>query len=274
MPLINKHSKFIKEKFVKNKSLNNLRNSIACCISLLILSTSTPVRAQNTFGNFFKGVLDAVVCGPGGKMCDQTYNPDAKNAMIENPEQVMKFIDAAGAYLSGQRDQPVGERNKTFAANKSTIAVTAKPPISLQPPLDNEAFQKLMKSNVGLASAIQGYLQKQATSIALLKTYSDGGDPWAQMFYGLAYGDDWTGIANSAESCRWIRESASAGVSSARYFIAKKAYVRADCFSETPTLEQAKIWAELALMSNDASIKQDSRELINKILAEQIAGSK
>jgi hypothetical protein len=259
---------------MKNKSLEHLRNSIACCISLLVLTTSTPVNAQNSVGDFFKGVLDAVVCGPGGKMCDQTYNPNAKNAMIENPEQIMKFIDAADAYINGQRDNPVGERNKTFAANKSAIAVTAKPPTSLQPPLDNEAFQKIMKSNLGLASAIQGYLQKQVTSIALLKSYADGGDPWAQMFYGLAYGDDWTGIANTAESCRWIKESASAGVSSARYFIAKKAYVRADCFSEIPTLEQAKIWAELALMSNDDSIKQDAKELINKILKEQITGSK
>ena len=117
-------------------------------------------------------------------------------------------------------------------------------------------------------------MQKQTASIPQLKTYSEGGDPWAQMFYGLAYGDDWTGIANPAESCRWIRESASAGVSSARFFIAKKAYVRADCFSETPTLEQAKIWAELASMSNDESIKQDSKELIGRILKDQLTGSK
>jgi len=232
------------------------------------------VSAENTVGNFFKGVLDTVVCGPSGKMCDQNYNPDAKNAMIESPEQVMKFIDAADAYLNGKRDQPLGERNKAFVANKSTIATTAKPPQSIQPPLDNDAFQKLMKSNVGLASAIQGYLQKQSTSVALLKSYADGGDPWAKMFYGLAYADDWTGIANTAESCRWIKESATAGVSSARYFIAKKAYVRADCFSETPTLEQAKIWAELALMSNDESIKEDSKELITRILQEQLSGSK
>ena len=258
---------------MKNKSVNHFRKYIVFFISAFV-TISGPVSAQNSVGDFFKGVLDSVVCGPGGKMCDQTYNPNAKNAMIENPEQIMKFIDAADVYLNGRRDQPLEDRNKTFVANKSKIAVTAKPPTSLQPPLDNDAFQKLMKSNVGLASAIQGYLQKQVTSVALLKSYADAGDPWAQMFYGLAYSDDWTGIANPAESCRWIKESASAGVSSARYFIAKKAYVRADCFSETPTLEQAKIWAELALMSNDDSIKQDSKELITKILKEQLTGSK
>lgn len=259
---------------MKNKSINHLLRSFPFFIIALAITTSLPVSAQSAFGEFLKGVVDSVVCGPGGKMCDQTYNPNAKNAMIENPEQITKFIDAADAYLSGKRDQPLEERNKTFVANKSAIAVTAKPPTSIQPPLDNDAFQKIMKSNIGLASAIQGYLQKQVASIAPLKSYAEGGDPWAQMFYGLAYGDDWTGIANSAESCRWIRESASYGVSSARYFIAKKAYVRSDCFSETPTLEQAKIWAELALMSNDAPIKQDSKELISKILKEQITGSK
>jgi len=261
---------------VKITPMRYLQKVSAISIAVLLVEVAAPnlALAQDSGGGFFRGLLDAVVCGPGGKMCDQTYNPAAKNAMIENPEQVLKFIDAADAFLNGKRDQPVGERNKTFVANKSAAAVTAKPPSSINPALDNDAFQKLMKSNGGLATAIQGYLQKQTTSIAQLKTFSEGGDPWAQMFYGLAYGDDWTGITNPAESCRWIKESAAAGVSSARYFIAKKAYVRADCFSETPTLEQAKIWAELASMSNDESIKQDSKELINKILKEQLTGSK
>lgn len=230
--------------------------------------------AQDSSGGFFKDILSAVMCGPGGKMCDQTYNPNAKNAMFENPEQLLKFISAADAFLNGQRDQPVGERNKTFVANKSKIAVTATPPSDLNPPLDNDAFQKVMKANGGLALAIQGYLQKQTSSISQLKAAAEGGEPWAQMFYGLAYGDSWTGIANPAESCRWIKEAASAGISSARFFIAKKAYIRADCFSETPTLEQAKIWAELASMSNDDVMKQDSKMLIATILKEQLKGGK
>jgi hypothetical protein len=168
----------------------------------------------------------------------------------------------------------VGERNANFSANNSAIAVTAKPPTSLSPSLDNDAFQRMMKTNAGLESAVQGYLQKQTASVAQLKTLAEGGEPWAQMFYGLAFGDDWTGIANPAESCRWIKESAAAGVSSARYFIAKRAYLRDNCFSETPTLEQAKIWAELAAMSSDDSIKKDSRELITKILKDQLVGLK
>lgn len=240
------------------------------------LSLSGMAIAQDSgSGNaFLNGLLNILVCDPKDRMCDPNYNPNVKNAMIESPAQVLKFIDAADEFINGKRDQPIEERNKNFVASKSAIAVTAKPPEGINPPLDNDAFQKLMKSNAGLASAIQGYLQKQPASIPQLKTYSEGGDPWAQMFYGLAFSDDWTGIANQAESCRWIRESAAAGVSSARYFIAKKAYVRADCFSETPTLEQSKIWAELAAMSNDESIRRESRDLVGRILKDQLAGQK
>lgn len=259
---------------MKSSPIQHFRSfGFASCVILASSVLSGAVHAQS-IGEFFKSALDSVVCGPGGKMCDQTYNPNAKNAMIENPEQILKFIDAADEYINGKRDQPVGERNKNFVASKSAIAVTAKPPGSINLPLDSDAFQKLMQSNAGLATAIQGYLQKQTASIPQLKTYSEGGDPWAQMFYGLAFADDWTGITNQAESCRWIRESAAAGVSSARYFIAKKAYVRADCFSETPTLEQAKIWTELASMSNDEAIKRDSKELSGRILKDQLAGLK
>jgi hypothetical protein len=261
---------------MKNKLIKQSLKAITPFALLAILELTAPNQAiaQNSVGDFFKGVLDSVVCGPGGKMCDKTYNPDAKNAMIENPEQVLKFIDAADVYLNGKRDQPVGERNNNFVASKSAIAVTAKPPSAINPPLDNNAFQSLMKSNQVLSAAIQGYLQKQPTSIPQLKSLAEGGDPWGQMFYGLAYGDDWTKITNPAESCRWIREAASAGVSSARLFIAKRAFVRSDCFSQIPTLEQSKIWAELASMSNDDSIKQDSKALLASILKEQIAGSK
>jgi hypothetical protein len=257
---------------VKINSIPFLSTAKILVVSSLLLSNL--VFAQDSGGGFFKDLLGVVMCGPGGKMCDQTYNPNAKNAMVENPEQLLKFINAADAFLNGQRAEPIGERNKTFVANKSKIAVTAVPPPNLNPPLDNDAFQKVMKTNGGLALAIQGYLQKQTSSIPQLKAAAESGDPWAQMFYGLAYGDSWTGIANPAESCRWIKEAASTGVSSARFFISKKAYIRADCFSETPTLEQAKIWAELASMSNDEVMKQESRELINTILKEQLKGGK
>jgi TPR repeat protein len=123
-------------------------------------------------------------------------------------------------------------------------------------------------------STIQGYIQKKPESIPSLKLYAEGGDPFAQLFLGLAYSDDWTGIQNQAESCRWIKEAGAAGVSSARYFIAQRAYAKSPCFSALPTLEQAKIWAELAAQSSDQSIKKDAQELMLEILKSQIAGNK
>lgn len=239
--------------------------------SALVFAQTAPPSSGNSFLN---KLLNILVCDPKDRMCDPEYNPAVNNSLIKSPDQVLKFIDSASAFLRGETSQPVGERNTNFAANKSAVAVTAKPPSGLSPSLDNDAFQRMMKTNAGLSSAVQGYLQKQPASIAQLKAFSEGGEPWAQMFYGLAFGDAWTGIANAAESCRWIKDSASAGVSSARFFIAKRAYLRDNCFSETPTLEEAKIWAELAAMSSDDSIKADSRELITKILKDQLAGLK
>jgi hypothetical protein len=242
-------------------------------ILLLALIPTFAIAAEEGVG-FFRSILDAAICGPSGKMCDKNYNPNAANAMIESPEALMKMIDAAENYLNSKRDTPTPARNNNFVANKSAVAVTAKPPTVLNLPLDNDSFQKLIKSNGGLGLAVQSYMQNQTSSISALKMYAEGGDPWGQLFYGLAYSDSWTGIANPAESCRWIRESATAGVSSARFFIAQKAYARSDCFSETPTLDQAKTWAELASLSNDQSVKTDALELIQKILKEQLTSPK
>jgi TPR repeat protein len=225
---------------------------------------------------FFRSLL---FCGPGNKMCDKEYNPNAKNAMVESPEQLLEYINQAESFLSGKRESSLDQKRvstpaSAYVSSKSKIAVTAAAPSKLNPPLDNDTFQKLMKGNPSLSSAVQGYMQKKPESLPSLKLLSEAGDPFAQLFLGLAYGDEWTGMLNLAESCRWIKESATAGVSSARYFIAQKAYVKSPCFSENPTLDQAKIWGELASQSNDPTIKKDSQQLLLEILKAQIAGSK
>ena len=264
--------------------MNNNIITLSICFLLaaspLITSAQTtppaPAEAEGSaVKEFFRTLL---FCGPGNKMCDKDYNPNSKNAMVESPEQIIDFFNQVDNYLNGRRDTSAKQQRATtaapYVASKSSIAVTAAPPNKLNPPLDNDAFQKLLKSNSSLGSTIQGYIQKKPDSIPSLKLYAEGGDPFAQLFLGLAYSDDWTGIQNPAESCRWIKEAGVAGVSSARYFIAQKAYARAPCFSATPTLEEAKIWAELAAMSNDSSIKKDSQELMLSILKAQIAGNK
>lgn len=243
-------------------------------VVFIIATGSAFAEEESSTSSFFKSFLDGVICGPGGKMCDQKYNPDAKNAMIESPEQLMQYIDKANAYLNNRSAESVKRTTAVVVPSKSVLAVTASPPPKLNPPLDNEAFQKVLKANGALGVTIQGYLQKQKPSLASLKVFAEQGDPFAQLFLGLAYSDDWTGMVDAAESCRWIREAGTAGVSSARYFMAQRAFSKSNCFSEVPTLDQAKIWAELASQSNDQSIKKDSQNLIQDILKLQIAGSK
>jgi hypothetical protein len=246
-----------------------------CFIGFLIFSISAVSAAEESASSgFFKNILDSIICGPGGKMCDQTYNPNAKNAMIESPEQLLQYIDNANSYLNNRSAEPVKRSAAVVVPSKSVVAVTASPPSKLNPPLDNDAFEKALKGNSGLGSTIQGYMQKQKSSLPSLKIYAEQGDPFAQLFLGLAYSDDWTGMAEPAESCRWIREAGTAGVSSARYFMAQRAFAKSSCFSEIPTLDQSKIWAELASQSNEQSIKKDSQNLMQDILKLQIAGSK
>lgn len=266
--------------------MKNIIIAASICLTLFgttpiaLAQTTAPAPAESEGGavkEFFRTLL---FCGPGNKMCDKEYNPNVKNSMVESPEQLINFFSQIDNYLNGrmgesaQQQRPVTSATTPYVASKSSIAVTAALPNKLNPPLDNDAFQKLLKSNTSLGSTIQAYIQKKPASIPSLKLYAEGGDPFAQLFLGLAYADDWTGIQNPAESCRWIKEAAIAGVSSGRFFIAQKAYLKSPCFSEAPTLEQAKVWAELAALSTDQSIKKDAQELMLSILKAQIAGSK
>lgn len=253
--------------------VNKIFRICLCGVFVLVMGSACAEEGPST-SSFFKRILDVLICGPDDRMCDPKYNPDAKNALIQSPEQLMQYIDKANAYLNNRSAEPVKRTTAVVVPSKSVLAVTASPPSKLNPPLDNEAFQKVLKVNGALGETIQGYLQKQKPSLASLKVFAEQGDPFAQLFLGLAYSDDWTGMADPAESCRWIREAGTAGVSSARYFMAQRAFSKSNCFSEVPTLDQAKIWAELASQSNDQSIKKDSQNLVQDILRLQIAGSK
>jgi hypothetical protein len=253
--------------------INKIFRICLCGVFVLAMGSACAEESSST-SSFFKRILEVLICSPEDKMCDPKYNPDAKNSLIQSPEQFMQYIDKANAYLNNRSAEPVEITTAVVVPSKSVLAVTASPPSKLNPPLDNEAFQKVLKVNGALGETIQGYLQKQKPSLASLKVFAEQGDPFAQLFLGLAYSDDWTGMADPAESCRWIREAGTAGVSSARYFMAQRAFSKSNCFSEVPTLDQAKIWAELASQSNDQSIKKDSQNLAQDILRLQIAGSK
>jgi TPR repeat protein len=264
---------------VKNKNLLNIL--ILLALGGFSTATFAQAAAAEESGSGIKELFRTILfCGPGNKMCDKNYNPDASKASLESPEEVMDFFNKADQFLSGKRKDTVVQKRVDpavpYLPATSVLAVTAAPPTQLNPPLDNDSFQKTLKGNKDVGEVIQGFLQKKQSSLPPLKVYAEGGDPWAQLFMGLAYsdGEGWTGLQNPSEACRWIKQSAIAGVSSARYFIAQRAYAKSPCFSQAPTLEQAKIWAELANQSNDASIKKDSQALIQEILKLQITGIK
>ena len=263
---------------MKNKIINAIIFvTMSCSSGFGFAQAATTEESGSSLKEIFRTIL---FCGPGNKMCDKNYNPDASKASLESPEEIIDFFDKADKFLSGKRKETTVEKRVDpavpYVASTAALAVTAAPPTKLSPPLDNEAFQKELKQNKPLGETIQGFMQKKQSVLPSLKVFAEGGDPWAQLFMGLAYSDSdsWTGLQNLSEACRWIKLSGIAGVSSARYFIAQRAYAKSPCFSQAPTLEQAKIWAELANQSNDASIKKDSQALIQEILKLQITGVK
>jgi hypothetical protein len=148
--------------------------------------------------------------------------------------------------------------------------VTADLPTSVNPPIDQDKLQAITTSNPGFRDAIQGYTMKKVESVTLMMLQANQGEPYAQFFYGLAHTESWTNIYDKKQACHWLRLSAVAGVSQARLYLATKAFKDKECFDIPPTLEQAKVWAQLANMSTDKFVKEDAEKLLQEILKFQI----
>lgn len=148
--------------------------------------------------------------------------------------------------------------------------VTADLPSSFNPPIDQDKLQAISASNPGFRDAIQGYTIKKLESVTFIMMQASQGEPYAQFFYGLAHTETWTNIYDKKQACYWFRQSAVAGVSQARLFLATKAFKDKECFDVPPTLEQAKVWAQLASMSTDSFVKADAEKLLQEILKLQI----
>jgi len=148
--------------------------------------------------------------------------------------------------------------------------VTAELPSAFNSPIDQDKLQAISASNPGFRDAIQGYTQKKLESVTSMMMQANQGEPYAQFFYGLAHTETWTNIYDKKQACYWFRQSAVAGVSQARLFLATKAFKDKECFDVPPTLEQAKVWAQLASMSTDSFVKADAEKLIQEILKVQI----
>ena len=187
-----------------------------------------------------------------------------------------------GEYMSrGLRSAPGCTGNKqsykvVVDSKKPINIVPAKPlvtadlPSSFNSPIDQDKLQAISASNPAFRDAIQGFTMKKVESVTLMMMQANQGEPYAQFFYGLAHTETWTNIYDKKQACYWFRQAAVAGVSQARLFLATKAFKDKECFDVPPTLEQAKVWAQLASMSTDSFVKADAEKLLQEILKFQI----
>jgi hypothetical protein len=243
--------------------------------------------------NFAKTVPNSSVwCG----LRIEFGNGEAKNIRIgENGDKDLSFTykytypnagtysaSIVGEYMSrGLRSATGCTGNKrtykvVVDSKKSAIIVPAKPlvtadlPTSFNPSIDQDKLQAISASNPGFRDAIQGYTMKKVEAVTLMMMQANQGEPYAQFFYGLAHTETWTNIYDKKQACYWFRQSAVAGVSQARLFLATKAFKDKECFDVPPTLEQAKVWAQLASMSTDSIVKAEAEKLVQEILKFQI----
>ena len=204
-----------------------------------------------------------------------TYKYTYSNVGTYNASVVGEFmtrgLKSATACIGNKRIYKIVVDSK-----KPTIIPPAKPlvtadlPSSFNPPIDQDKLQAITASNPGFRDAIQGYTIKKLESVTFIMMQANQGEPYAQFFYGLAHTETWTNIYDKKQACYWFRQSAVAGVSQARLFLATKAFKDKECFDVPPTLEQAKVWAQLASMSTDSFVKADAEKLLQEILKFQI----
>ena len=154
--------------------------------------------------------------------------------------------------------------------SQSKFWVTADLPNVLNTPIDQDKLQAITATNAEFKDAIQAFTMKKVESVTLMMIQAKQGEPYAQFFYGLAHTENWTNIYDKKMACYWFRQAAVAGVSQARLYLATKAFKEKECFDVPPTIEQAKIWAQLASMSKDAFVKSEADKILVDIIQIQI----
>ena len=157
----------------------------------------------------------------------------------------------------------------------SRFRSTANIPTVMNPPIENSAFKAKYNNDTTYRTMVDDFnVNRSKQSLTALRLYSELGDANAQFLYGLAHLEDWTGLYNPKRACYWIRESAVKGLSQARLVIANKAVYNKDCFDISPTLDEAKTWAQLASMSAERSVKENADKLLQDILRIQITNQR
>lgn len=162
------------------------------------------------------------------------------------------------------------QAKKTEEPTQKKMLVTADLPNVFNAPIDQDKLQAITATNPEFKDAIQGFTMKKIESVTLMMIQAKQGEPYAQFFYGLAHTEDWTNIYDKRMACYWFRQAAVAGVSQARLYLATKAFKEKECFDVPPTLEDAKIWAQLASMSKDSFVKTEADKILEEIIKKQI----
>lgn len=211
---------------------------------------------KQLFGNvgellqFSEPSLSNVACPGSGSLLVESY----QSSTIQSTETIKK--------------KPTGLSN-----GYASSARIPTPP--LKKPIEALEFRKRYNEDGQYREMIDGFLVKRSgESLALLSLFADKGDAYAQFLFGKAQTESWTGLSNPSLGCYWIRKAAEGGLSQARMLIATKAFEKSSCFDITPTLEEARIWAELAKLSTDQEIKKSAELLLGKILEAQLSGRK
>jgi hypothetical protein len=157
----------------------------------------------------------------------------------------------------------------------SRFRSTANIPSVMNPPIENTAFKVKYNNDSTYRTMIDDFnVNRSKQSLTALRLYSELGDANAQFLYGLAHLEDWTGLYDAKRACYWIRESAVQGLSQARLVLANKAVYNKDCFDSTPSLDEAKTWAQLASMSSERAVKENAEKLLQDILRIQITNQR
>jgi len=158
---------------------------------------------------------------------------------------------------------------------QSRFRATASIPTVMNPPLEISVFKTKYNNDTTYRTMVDDFnVNRSKQSLTALRLYSELGDANAQFLYGLAYLEDWTGLYDPKKACYWIRESAVQGLSQARLVLANKAVYNKDCFDVTPTLDEAKTWAQLASMSTERIVKENADKLLQDILRIQITNQR
>lgn len=175
--------------------------------------------------------------------------------------------------VTTQGDQPATKAvtaSQVQAQNR--FRSTANIPTVMNPPIENSAFRAKYNNDPVYRTMVDDFnVKRSKQSLVKLRLYSELGDANAQFLYGLAHLEDWTGLYDLKRSCYWIRESAVKGLSQARLVLANKAIYNHECFDVTPTLDEAKTWAQLASMSTERAVKENADKLLQDILRIQIS---